>query len=52
MGSTRDEKIGRSIQMKCIEDFNIPTVIKVTSAHKAPEQTLDILSYYEGPLFD
>ena len=48
MGSASDEKFSRLIQSKCTDIFGIPTKMKITSAHKAPDQTLEILSYYEG----
>lgn len=51
MGSASDEKFSRLIQSKCVNVFGIPAEMKITSAHKAPDQTLNILSHYEGALF-
>jgi phosphoribosylaminoimidazole carboxylase/phosphoribosylaminoimidazole-succinocarboxamide synthase len=48
MGSPSDGAYSTVIQNYCVKEFRIPTIIRTTSAHKAPDQTLKILAEYEA----
>ncbi|KAJ8962031.1 hypothetical protein NQ314_005813 [Rhamnusium bicolor] len=47
MGSPTDKEHCNKINYYC-EDLGLNTEIRVTSAHKTTQYTLDIISYYEG----
>lgn len=47
MGSPADKEHCNKIK-KCCENLGLQTEIRVTSAHKTTEYTLDMISYYEG----
>lgn len=47
MGSTSDMAHCEKIRKAC-SSFGIPCVLRVTSAHKGPDETLRIKAEYEG----
>jgi len=47
MGSPSDEEHCKKIAKHC-RDMGIPTQLRVTSAHKGTQETLNILAQYEG----
>lgn len=47
MGSPSDEGHGMKIKNAC-EKLGLPAVLRVTSAHKGTDETLNIISQYEG----
>ncbi|XP_075227793.1 PAICS bifunctional enzyme isoform X2 [Lycorma delicatula] len=47
MGSPSDEEHCRKIEKEC-HKLNVPSQLRVTSAHKGTEDTLNILAEYEG----
>ncbi|XP_054718289.1 bifunctional phosphoribosylaminoimidazole carboxylase/phosphoribosylaminoimidazole succinocarboxamide synthetase-like [Uloborus diversus] len=47
MGSPSDKGHCSKIREAC-DKFGIPSVLRVTSAHKGPDETLNIISQYEG----
>lgn len=49
MGSTSDVAHCEKIRKACAS-YRIPCVLRVTSAHKGPDETLRIKAEYEGEL--
>ncbi|KFM69550.1 Multifunctional protein ADE2, partial [Stegodyphus mimosarum] len=47
MGSPSDKNHCLKIRDAC-EKLGVPTVLRVTSAHKGPDETLNIIAQYEG----
>jgi phosphoribosylaminoimidazole carboxylase/phosphoribosylaminoimidazole-succinocarboxamide synthase len=47
MGSATDKPFCKKIQDQCLR-YGVSAVMRVTSAHKAPSETLNILAEYEG----
>jgi phosphoribosylaminoimidazole carboxylase/phosphoribosylaminoimidazole-succinocarboxamide synthase len=47
MGSPSDQEHCAKILKTC-RDMGIPSQMRVTSAHKGPQETLNIISQYEG----
>lgn len=50
MGSTSDMAHCEKIKKAC-SSYGIPCVLRVTSAHKGPDETLRIKGEYEGVCF-
>lgn len=47
MGSPTDKAFCQKIQDAC-KKFGVPSFMRVTSAHKGPDETLNIIAQYEG----
>jgi phosphoribosylaminoimidazole carboxylase / phosphoribosylaminoimidazole-succinocarboxamide synthase len=47
MGSPSDKSFCQKIQDAC-KKFGVPVFLRVTSAHKGPDETLNIIAQYEG----
>lgn len=47
MGSPSDKSFCQKIQDGC-KKLGIPAFMRVTSAHKGPDETLNIIAQYEG----
>ena len=51
MGSPSDQGHCQKIKDAC-EKLGVPATLRVTSAHKGTDESLNIISQYEGKLFN
>ena len=49
MGSPSDLDFCKKIEVAC-KKLGVPAFMRITSAHKGPDETLNIIAQYEGSI--